>query len=150
MSMAHGRWLRIFRRFLLACAAACLVVAPTVLPAQSLAGTWVSREPILVCIGFSLTLLQSEYRIDCSLGQTQGTWSSTDTQIHFTPTRAGIKNSVGGFDVWNYAFVDEDTVVLSTGPWSARLTRKRQGRAGCLLGPARFSPEASLPHPGRT
>jgi hypothetical protein len=108
--------------------AMCLLAAPTALPAQSLEGTWVSAEPILVCLRFSLTFLESQYRIDCSMGQTLGTWFSTDTQIHFTPTSVGIHHRVGKFDVWNYVFVDTDTFLLSTGPLSVRLTRKRQRR----------------------
>ncbi len=105
--------------------AACLMAAPTVLSAQSLVGNWASPEPILVLVRFSLTFLESEYRIECSLGQTLGTWFSTDTEIHFTPTSVGINNSVGKFDVWNYKFVDEDNLILSTGLLWVRLTRNR-------------------------
>ena len=104
--------------------AVCLLAAPTVLAAPSLVGTWVSPEPILVYVQFGLTFFESEYRIECSLGQTLGTWFSADAQIHFTPTSVGINHSVGKFDVWNYKFVDEDTLVLSTGFLAVRLTRR--------------------------
>jgi hypothetical protein len=96
------------------------------LAAQSLVGTWVSTEPILVNVHFSLTFGDAEYLIDCTLGQTLGTWYSTDTQIHFTPTRVGINSGdVGKNDIWNYRFLNEDAFQLTSGPISVHLTRKK-------------------------
>ena len=118
--------LKVMRSLAVACGlAACLTAAPTRLAAQSLEGTWVSSEPILACVRFSLTFLRSEYRIDCSLGQTLGTWLSTDREVHFTPTMVGIRANVGGFNVWSYTFMDQDTLRLSAGPVSVRLTRMK-------------------------
>ncbi len=92
----------------------------------SLVGTWVSTEPILVNFKFSLTFRESEYLVDCSLGQTLGLWYATPTQIHFTPTKVGISSGdVGKANIWDYRFVDEDAFQLSSGPISVRLFRKK-------------------------
>ena len=98
-------------------------------PDQPLVGTWVSTEPILENLKFSLTFLPSDYRIDCTLGQTLGTWYSSETQIYFTPTQVGISASkvgnVGSSDIWNYKFMGEDEFQLSSGPISVCLLRKK-------------------------
>jgi hypothetical protein len=104
----------------------CLLLLSGWLSAQSLVGTWVSTEPILVNLHFSLTFRESEYEVDCSLGQTLGTWYPTDTQIHFTPTHVGINSGdVGSANIWDYKFVNGDTFQLSAGPISVRLYRKK-------------------------
>ena len=95
-------------------------------PGPSLVGTWVSTEPILVNFKFSLTFRESEYQVDCSLGQTLGLWYATPTQIHFTPTKVGINSGdVGKANIWDYRFVDEDAFQLSSGPISVRLFRRK-------------------------
>ena len=95
-------------------------------PGPSLVGTWVSTEPILVNFKFSLTFRESEYQVDCSLGQTLGLWYATATQIYFTPTKVGINSGdVGKANIWDYRFVDEDAFQLSSGPISVRLFRRR-------------------------
>jgi len=104
----------------------CLLLVSGCLAAQSLVGTWVSTEPILVNLKFSMTFGESDYQIDCSLGQTLGIWYSLDAQIHFTPTHVGINSGdVGKSNIWDYRFVDANTFWLSSGPISVRLTRKR-------------------------
>jgi len=95
-------------------------------PAPSLVGTWFSTEPILVNFKFSLTFRESEYQVDCSLGQTLGLWYATATQIYFTPTKVGINSGdVGKANIWDYRFVDEDAFQLSSGPISVRLFRRK-------------------------
>jgi hypothetical protein len=111
------------------------------LAAHPLVGTWVSREPILVNLRFSLTFRPSEYQVDCSLGQTLGLWYATVTQIHFTPTKVGINSGdVGSANIWDYRFVGPDTFQLSAGPISVRLFRKENADSALPLsetGPAR-------------
>ena len=110
-------------RLLVAC---CLLLAPGLLGAQSLVGTWVSSEPILVNLKFSLTFHESDYEIDCTLGRTLGLWYSTEKQIHFTPTQVGINSGdVGKSNIWDYRFVNGDSFHLSSGPISVLLTRKK-------------------------
>ena len=102
-----------------------LLLAPSVLPAQSLVGTWVSTEPILLTIKFSLTFSDAEYVIDCTLGQTVGTYIATEDQIVFTPVKVGINSGdVGKADTWTFRFVDADSFFLSSGAISVRLFRK--------------------------
>ncbi len=109
-----------------AAALAALLLLSVHLPAQSLVGTWVSTEPILVDLKFSLTFGETDYKVDCSLGQTLGLWYATETQIHFTPTKVGINSGdVGKANVWDYRFSGEDTFQLSSGPISVRLFRKK-------------------------
>jgi len=104
----------------------CLLFVSGCLGAQSLVGTWVSPEPILVNLKFSLTFHESDYQIDCTLGQTLGTWYSTDTQIHFTPTHVGINSGdVGKANIWDYKFAGDDAFQLTSGPISVRLTRRK-------------------------
>jgi len=96
------------------------------LTAQSLVGTWVSTEPILVNLKFSLTFRESEYLVDCSLGQTLGTWYATPAQIHFTPTKVGINSGdVGTALIWDYRFANPDTFQLSAGWISVQLFRRK-------------------------
>ena len=105
----------------------CLLLVSGWLGAQSLVGTWVSPEPILVNLHFSLTFQESDYEIDCTLGQTLGTWYATDTQIHFTPTHVGINSGdVGKSNIWHYKFANGDAFQLTSGPISVRLTRKKE------------------------
>ena len=107
-------------------ALAVLLLLSEHLPAQSLVGTWVSPEPILVNLKFSLTFSEADYQIDCSLGQTLGTWYATSTQIHFTPTHVGINSGdVGKANIWDYRFSGEDSFQLSSGPISVRMVRKK-------------------------
>jgi hypothetical protein len=95
------------------------------LGAQSLLGTWVSTEPILVNIKFSLTFSEEGYLIDCTLGQTIGTYFQTTDKIYFTPTKVGINSGdVGKNDTWSYHFIDADTFTLSSGAISVRLFRR--------------------------
>ncbi len=116
---------------LLMAVASCLL-APAGLPAQSgssgasLFGTWYSTENILVHIKFSLTFTESEYVVDCTLGQTVGTWVASTDHIFFTPVKIGINaGDVGKSDTWTYRFVNEDSFVLASGPISVQLFRKR-------------------------
>lgn len=102
-----------------------LLLAATALQAQSLLGTWVSAEPILVTFKFSLTFRESEYQVDCTLGQTIGTYTVTGDTINFTPTKIGIDSGdIGKNDTWQYSFIDEDSFFLSSGPVKVRLFRK--------------------------
>jgi hypothetical protein len=120
MDLDGVRWAAM--RVLVGC---CLLLVSGWLGAQPLVGTWVSTEPILVNLHFSLIFRESEYEVDCSLGQTLGTWYSTDSQIHFTPTHVGINSGdVGSANIWDYRFVNGDTFQLSAGPISVRLYRK--------------------------
>jgi hypothetical protein len=119
------------RTTLFALIASCLL-APAELAAlpetstDPLIGTWVSTEPILVHIKFSLTFEGPEYRVDCTLGQTIGTWVASQDHIFFTPVKVGINSGdVGKSDTWAYRFVDPDTVPLSCGPISVQLFRRR-------------------------
>ncbi len=95
------------------------------LSAQSLQGTWVSTEPILVNIKFSITFSEVDYEINCSLGQTIGTYITTADTIYFTPTKIGINSGdVGKNDTWQYSFVDDESFYLGSGPIKVRLFRK--------------------------
>lgn len=108
-----------------------LALAPAALSAQftpgpaSLIGTWISREPILVNVKFSLTFDNGDYEVDCTLGQTTGVYMATDEWIYFTPLKIGINSGdVGKSDTWSYRFLDPDTMQLASGPISVRLFRK--------------------------
>jgi hypothetical protein len=104
---------------------ALYLLAAVGLGAQSLLGTWVSTEPILVNLKFSLTFSEDGYLIDCTLGQTIGTYVQSTEKIYFTPTKIGINaGDVGKNDTWNYHFIDADTFTLSSGAISVRLFRK--------------------------
>lgn len=95
------------------------------LSAQSLVGSWVSNEPLLHDLKFILTFRETDYQIDCSLGQTIGTWWATSYTIYFTPTKIGINSGdVGKNDTWQYSFVNDDTFSLSSGPIKVKLFRK--------------------------
>lgn len=103
----------------------CFLLVAAGLGAQSLVGTWVSTEPILVNIKFSLTFSAEGYLIDCTLGQTIGTYFQTTDKIYFTPTKVGINSGdIGKNDIWTYLFMDADTFTLSSGPISVRLFRR--------------------------
>ena len=107
-------------------AIACLLLAAAGLSAQSLDGTWVSTEPILLNLKFSLAFSETDYIIDCTLGQTIGTYYATTDKIHFTPTKVGINSGdVGKADTWDYHFIDADTFTLSSGAVSVRLFRRK-------------------------
>jgi hypothetical protein len=109
-----------------AIAVLCALLVAAGISAQSLVGTWVSTEPILVNLKFSLTFSEEDYLIDCTLGQTIGNWYQTSDRIHFTPTKVGINaGDVGKSDVWDYRFIDNDTFALSSGALSLRLFRRR-------------------------
>lgn len=102
-----------------------LLLLASGLSAQSVVGTWVSTEPILMNFKFSLTFREEEYEVDCSLGQTIGTYSITDDTINFTPTKIGISSGdIGKNDTWQYNFVDDESFDLSSGPIKVRLFRK--------------------------
>jgi len=104
-----------------------LLLVATGLQAQSLLGTWVSTEPILVTFKFSLTFREDEYQVDCSLGQTIGTYTVTGDTINFTPTKIGIDSGdIGKDDTWRYSFIDDDSFYLSSGPVKVKLFRKPQ------------------------
>jgi hypothetical protein len=97
-----------------------------VLAAQSLVGTWVSPEPILLNVKFSLTFYEAEYMVDCTLGQTIGTYTASEDRIFFTPTKIGINaGDLGKSDTWSYKFSDADSFLLSTTAISVRLVRKK-------------------------
>jgi hypothetical protein len=99
--------------------------APPVLTAQSLIGTWVSTEPILLNLKFSLTFQETEYLVDCTLGQTIGTYTASADRIFFTPVTIGINaGDVGKSDTWSYRFMDTDSFTLTSGAISVRLFRK--------------------------
>jgi hypothetical protein len=99
--------------------------APPALTAQALIGTWVSTEPILMNLKFSLTFQGSEYLVDCTLGQTIGTYTASEDRIFFTPVKIGINaGDVGKSDTWAYRFVDSDSFTLTSGAISVRLFRK--------------------------
>jgi len=103
----------------------CFLLVAAGLGAQELVGTWVSTEPILVNIKFSLTFSGQEYVIDCTLGQTIGTYFQTTDKIYFTPTKVGINSGdIGKSNIWTFHFIDEDTFTLSSGAISVRLFRK--------------------------
>ena len=104
----------------------CALLVAAGISAQSLVGTWVSPEPILMNIKFSLTFSDEDYIIDCTLGQTIGTWYQTSNQIHFSPTKIGINaGDVGKSDVWDYRFTDDDTFTMRSGAIEVRMTRKK-------------------------
>jgi hypothetical protein len=103
----------------------CFLLVAAGLGAQALVGTWVSTEPILVNIKFSLTFSEREYLIDCTLGQTVGTYLQTTDKIYFTPTKIGINSGdIGKNDIWTFRFTDSDTFTLSSGALSVRLFRR--------------------------
>jgi hypothetical protein len=111
--------------------AAGLLGLPAGLPAQSedssmaLVGTWVSVEPILVNLKFSLTFTGVDYRVDCTLGQTTGIYTASEEKIFFTPLKVGINSGdVGKSNTWSYRFVDADSFQLTSGAISVRLYRK--------------------------
>jgi hypothetical protein len=104
----------------------CFLLVAAGLAAQTLVGTWVSPEPILVNLKFSLTFSEGDYLIDCTLGQTIGTYYRTTDKIYFTPTKVGINSGdIGKSDTWDYHFTDADTFNLSSGAIAVRLTRKK-------------------------
>jgi hypothetical protein len=109
-----------------AVALGCFLLAAAVLSAQSLIGTWISPEPILMNLKFSLTFSEEEYLIDCTLGQTIGTWRQVANKIYFTPTSVGINSGdIGKSDTWDYSFTDSDSFNMSSGAISVRMTRKK-------------------------
>jgi hypothetical protein len=104
----------------------CFLLVAAGLTAQSLIGTWISPEPILLNLKFSLTFSEEEYLIDCTLGQTIGTWRQTPDKIYFTPTKVGINSGdIGKSDTWDYSFTDADSFNMSSGAISVRMTRKK-------------------------
>ena len=85
-----------------------------------------SDEPILVHVKFSLTFTDSEYTVDCTLGQTTGTYVASEQKIDFTPLKVGISSGdVGKSDTWSYRFSDPDSFTLASGPISVKLFRKK-------------------------
>jgi hypothetical protein len=108
-----------------------LLIGPAALPAQSaetasaLVGTWVSIEPILVNLKFSLTFTGTDYLVDCTLGQTTGVYTASEEKIFFTPLKVGINSGdVGKSNTWSYRFLDADSFQLTSGAISVRLFRK--------------------------
>jgi hypothetical protein len=100
-----------------------LLVSPLV-HAQYLLGTWHSNEPLLISVKFSLQFRESEYQVDCTLGQTIGTYDARGDTIYFTPTKIGIDSgSVGKNDVWRYERIDENSFYLSSGWIRVKLMR---------------------------
>jgi len=100
------------------------VFSSTCLSAQSLVGTWVSKESVLVSLKFSLTFYEHDYLISDSLGQTIGTYYCTSDKIYFTPTKVGIKGGdIGKNDTWDYSFIDEDSFYMSSGSIKVKLVR---------------------------
>ena len=95
--------------------------------AQSLVGSWVSDQPLLSLVRFSLTFsTDMTYKIDCVLGQTTGTYTYTDNKIIFTPIKSGINaGSVGGLQVYPYRFLDENTLFLDEKGTEVKLLREK-------------------------
>ncbi len=95
--------------------------------AQSLVGTWESNHPLLRMVHFTLTFgSDMTYKIDCSLGQTTGTYTLTETTIHFTPLKSGISaGNVGSVQVYPYVFVDENTLSMDENGTRIELTRRK-------------------------
>jgi hypothetical protein len=78
-------------------AMACVLLAAAGLSAQSLDGTWVSTEPLLLNLRFSMAF-----------------------------SRVGINSGdVGKSDSWDYHFINADTFTLSSGAISVRLFRRK-------------------------
>lgn len=119
------------RGVLLLVLAAWLLAAPAlgaqfVLPSPTLVGTWVSTEPILEQIKFSLTFYDTDYLVDTTIGQTTGTYVATEEKIHFTPVKVGINSGdVGKSDTWSYRFTGADSFMLASGPISVQLFRRK-------------------------
>ena len=112
----------------------------------ALVGTWVSTEPILVNFKFSLTFTGTDYRVDCSLGQTTGVYTASEDKIFFTPLKIGINSGdVGKVNTWSYSFWDADSFQLKSGAISVRLYRK--GSAAAPGGSA-VAPGGSAEPPG--
>ena len=102
-----------------------LFFAAAGLSAQSLVGTWVPTEPILVNIKLSLTFTDSGYQVDCSLGETVGVYSVTNEKIYFKPTHIGISSGEAGKnEIWDYNFVDDQSFYLRSGPIKVRFLRQ--------------------------
>lgn len=111
-------------RKLLACFLLLSVFSSAYLSSQSLVGTWVSTEPMLVSLKFSLTFYERDYLISDSLGQTTGTYYCTSDKIYFTPTKVGLNGGdIGKNDVWNYRFADADSFSMTSGLIRLRLLR---------------------------
>ncbi|HET6451993.1 MAG TPA: hypothetical protein VFI08_11815 [Spirochaetia bacterium] len=109
-------------------AAAPALAAEPASAAAGLVGTWVSTEPILMNLKFSLTFTDTGYEVDCTLGQTTGVYTASDAQIFFTPLKVGINSGdVGKSDTWTYRFWNPDSFQLTSGPVSVRLYRRTAG-----------------------
>ena len=109
---------------LFSCVALLSALSSASLSAQSLVGTWVSTEPVLASLRFSLTFYEKDYLINYSLGQTSGLYQATTDKVYFTPTKVGINGgSIGKNDIWDYKFIDEDSFYLSSGAIRIKLVR---------------------------
>ncbi len=76
-------------------------------------------------MNFSLTFNDSDYLVDCTLGQTTGTYIASEEKIFFTPVKVGINGGdVGKSDTWSYRFINADSFTLTSGPISVKLFRK--------------------------
>ena len=93
--------------------------------AQSLVGSWVSDQPLLSLVRFSLTFSSDmTYRIDCILGQTTGTYTYSNNKITFTPIKSGINaGSAGSLQVYPYRFLDENALFLEENGTEVKLMR---------------------------
>jgi hypothetical protein len=103
--------------------------------AQSLVGSWVSDQPLLSLVRFSLTFSSDmTYRIDCSLGQATGTYTYTDNTITFTPIKSGINaGSVGALQIFPYRFLNDSTLFLDEKGTEVKLTRVKTKNAVGLI-----------------
>ena len=96
--------------------------------AQSLVATWVSDAPLLKMAHFSLTFRSDmTYEVDCTLGRTAGTYSSTEDRILFSPITVGINaGSAGDTQVYYYTFGDESALYLHANGIKVKLKKAEQ------------------------
>jgi len=96
--------------------------------AQSLVSTWVADAPLLRTVHFSLTFRSDlTYEVDCALGRTAGTYSSTEDKILFNPITVGINaGSAGDTQVYYYTFDDEGSLYLHANGIKLKLKRVQQ------------------------
>jgi hypothetical protein len=118
------RWNRRARDPMKGVVAIAVLLFTQIAGAQSLVGAWNSSEPLLESVKFTLTFSDTEYRVDCTLGETLGNYSIQGDKIYFTPTKIGIDaGSAGKNDTWSYELIDNDSFYMSSGPIKIKLFR---------------------------
>ena len=101
-----------------------LLLISQIAHSQSFLGAWHSTDALLISLKFSLTFYETEYQVDCTLGQTIGTYDIQDDKIHFTPTKIGIDSGEAGKrNVWTYERIDDDSFNLTSGPIKVKFVR---------------------------